>query len=56
MQQEGYAMAKGQKRGNRETRKPKQPKKAPIAAPAAGSAEPIRAVFATRRAGGGPRS
>ncbi len=47
-------MAKGQKRSNRETRKPKQKKKTPVAPTlgAAGSVDPIRATFATNRNGG----
>lgn len=44
-------MAKGQKRSNRETRKPKQPKKAPIVVPAFGAAEPTRAAFSKPRPG-----
>lgn len=43
-------MAKGQKRGNRELRKPKQLKKKPVAISvgAAGRNEPVKAAFTAR--------
>jgi hypothetical protein len=47
-------MAKGQKRSNRETRKPKQPKKAASAPTlaATGGADSIRTTFAASRNNG----
>ncbi|MES1159092.1 MAG: hypothetical protein ABUL42_04275 [Terricaulis silvestris] len=50
-------MAKGQKRSNRETKKPKQEKKAQSApVGSAGSVDPIRATISARRPDGKPRS
>jgi hypothetical protein len=46
-------MAKGQKRGNREPKKPKQQKKAPIALSASGGGRnaSVQATFSPRGAG-----
>jgi len=51
-------MAKGQKHGNREPKKPKQPKKTQIATLAVGTgrSESVQATFNTRRNGAKPHS
>lgn len=45
-------MAKNHKRSNRETRKPKQPKKQPVVA----DADPVRIALAARRPPGREKS